>query len=295
VADPATTETLLGLPVVWSGIIAAGIALLGTAVGAFATNWGATKRLKLQLDHDTEQKAKERLLALRRELYLKAVDANVRGLAYFGTLPQADFTKPDADLPIRNLLAVGAQLQLVVNQGTVQMVSDVISAYGALQIKLIMKVMPMHNLRTDINLMNAQYDNAQAEIKRVLALMTQLNESGQRDPERFERLNRSFEFARQVSQEAADARVESWDQSNALQRQYMADLVPEMRRLSELQTRLLVELRRELDVGGDIEFIKRTMQNQLERAERAVSEFDSEFYATNKSDGSSGRQQDHQY
>lgn len=239
------------------------------------------------MEHDTAEKAKERLLALRRELYLKAVDANVRGLAYFGTLPQADFTKPDAELPIRNLLAVGAQLQLVVSQATVQIVSDVISAYGALQMKLIVKVAPMHNLRSDINIMNAQYDNAQAEIKRVLALMTQLNESGQRDPERFERLNRSFEFARQVSQEAANARAASWDQTNALQRQYMADLVPELKRLSELQTRLLMELRRELDVGGDIEIIKRIMQKQMERAERAVTEFDSTFYATDKPDDSS--------
>ncbi|AMN47185.1 hypothetical protein ACG33_08770 [Steroidobacter denitrificans] len=52
-AEPAATETLLGLPAIWSGIVVAGIALLGTIVGAVATNIGATRRLKLQLDHDT--------------------------------------------------------------------------------------------------------------------------------------------------------------------------------------------------------------------------------------------------
>lgn len=54
----------------------------------------------------------------------------------------------------------------------------------------------------------------------------------------------------------------------------MKDLVPEMKRLSELQIRLLVELRRELDVGGDIEIFKRIMQKQMERMERALDEFD---------------------
>jgi hypothetical protein len=230
--------------------------------------------MKLQLEHDTAEKAKERLLALRRELYLRAVDANVRGLAYFGTLPQADFTKPDVELPIRNLLAVGAQLQLVVGQGTAQFVSDVISAYGELQVKLIAKVMPMHNLRSDIGIRNAKFERAQVEIKRVLALMTQFNESGQRDAAQFERFNRSFEFACGVSQEAADERSAFWDQLNALQRQYMKDLMPELKRLGELQIRLLIELRRELELGGDIEVFKRKMQKQMERAEQALDEFD---------------------
>ncbi|AMN47182.1 hypothetical protein ACG33_08755 [Steroidobacter denitrificans] len=227
------------------------------------------------------------MLALRRELYLKAVDANVRGLAYFGALPQADFSKPDAELPIRNLLAAGAQLQLVVSQGTVQLVSDVISAYGELQIKLIAKVMPMHNLRTDINLSNAQYENAQSEIKRVLALMSKFNESGQRNSAQFERFNRSFEFASKVSKEAADERSAFWDQMNALHRQYMKDLMPEIKTLSELQIRLLVELRRELNVGGDIDIFMRIMQKQMERMECAVAEFDSNLYATDKPNDSS--------
>lgn len=279
-ADPATaTSTLLGFPVLfWSGIVAAGMTLMGTLGAVIASNLGNTKRLKLRLEHDTAEKAKERLLALRRELYLNAVDANVRGLAYFGTLPQADFSKPDVDLPIRNLLAVGAQLQLVVSHGTAQIVSDVISAYGELQLKLIAKVMPIQNLRSDIGIRNTQYEHAQTEIKRVLALMTQFNESGQRDAGQFERFNRSFEFARGESQQAADECSVFWDQFNALQRQYMKELIPELKRLGELQIRLLVELRRELDVGGDADIFEQMMQKQMERAERAADEFDRAVY-----------------
>jgi len=230
-ADPVTaTDTLLGLPVlVWSGIVAAGIAVLGTLGGVIATNWSNTKRQKLQMQHDATEKAKERLANLRKDLYLKAVDANVRAMAYFGVLPQADFAKPDFDIPMRNLLAVGAQLQLLVDQRTTQSVSDVISAYGELQLKLMAKVLPMHNLRSDISIRNDAFENAQVEIKRVLALMTQFNESGQRDAAQFDRFNQSFEFARQVSQEAADERSVFWDQLNALQRQYMKDLIPELK------------------------------------------------------------------
>lgn len=204
-------------------------------------------------------------------------------------MPKVDFTKPDAELPIQNLLAVGAQLQLVVSQGTAQLVSELISTYGEMQMKLMLKVMPMHSLRTDIDLRHTQFENAQTEIKRVLALMTQYNESGQRDPAQFERFNRSFEFARQVSQEAADERSAFWDQMNALHRQFMKDLMPELKRLAALQIRLLVELRRELDVGADIEIFARIMQKQMERMERAVSEFDNGLFGSDQpSDGKIG-------
>src|SRR5882672_11451780 len=174
-ADPATTQSPFhGMPDgVWSGIVAPGMTLIGTLGAVVATNWGNTKRLKLQLEHDTAEKAKERLATLRRELYLKAAEASVRGLAYFGTLPQADFTKPDTDAPLRNVLAIGAQLQLVVSQGSAELISDLISAYGELQLKLIAKVMPMHSVRSAINTCNVQYDNSQGEIKRALAAMTQ--------------------------------------------------------------------------------------------------------------------------
>jgi hypothetical protein len=275
-ADPTSVQSFLqGIPdIVWTGIVASMMTLVGTLGGVIATNWGNTKRLKLQLEHDTAEKAKERLATLRRELYLKAADANVRGLAYFGALPQADFTKPDADAPLRDVLAVGAQLQLVVSQDTAQLISNLISEYGELHMKLMAKVLPMHNLRSDINIRNFHYDNTQVEIKRVLATITQYNESGQKNPELFDRLNRSFEFSRNLAQKFADERAALWNQNNALQRQYMKDLIPEIKRIGELQIHILVELRRELDVGGDTDAFQQIMRQQSERVERAVDEFD---------------------
>ena len=275
-ADPAATQVLFdGIPVVvWSGIVAGGMTLIGTLGAVIATNWGNTKRLRLQLEHDTSEKAKERLATLRRELYVKAADVIVRGLAYFGTLPQADLTKPDTDAPFRNVLAVGAQLQLVVRQETAQLISDLISAYGELQLRLIAKVLPIHGVRSDINICNEHYENMQVEVKRVLASMTNHNESGQRDTARFDQLNRSFEFANGRAQEMAGKRSGHWNQMNALLRQYMKDLLPEVKRIGEMQIHVLVELRRELDVGGDIDVFQQMMRKQMERVEQAVDEFD---------------------
>lgn len=153
-------------------------------------------------------------------------------------------------------------------------VSDLVSAYGELQMKLVAKVLPIHSLRSDINIRNAQYEDTQVEIKRVLAAMVQHNESGQRDAEAFARLTRSFEFARDRAKQLTDERAVLWDKSNALQRQFLKDLLPELKRIGELQVNVLVELRRELDVGGDIEIFKQTMRQQMERVEMAIDDFD---------------------
>jgi hypothetical protein len=285
VADPTSAQLFLGLPaIVWTGVIGALTTLFGTLGAVVVTNWGNTTRLLRQLDHDSTEKGKERLATLRRELYLKAVDANVRGLAYFGTLPQADLTKPDIDLPLRDVLAAGAQLQLVVSQTTAQLVSDLISSYGELQLRLLAKVSPIHTVRSDIQMNDDLYERSQAEVKRVTASLTRAAESGQRDAEMFQRLERSYGFARDAAQGFADSRAEAWDKFIAMQREYLKDLVPEMKKLGEQQIHLLVELRRELDVGGDIDVFQSMMRRQMERAERAVTQFDPEVLSQASND-----------
>jgi len=46
------------------------------------------------------------------------------------------------------------------------------------------------------------------------------------------------------------------------------------------QVRVLVELRCELDVGGDIEVFMAIMRRQLERIEQAIDEFDRTVFGT---------------
>jgi hypothetical protein len=182
------------------------------------------------------------------------------------------------------VLAIGAQLQLVVGQTTAQFISDLISACGELQFRLIPKVMPMHSLRSDINILNQHYDNTQVEITRVLATMKEHNESGQRDSGRFERLNQSFIFAKERADEIAAERNELWARMNALHRQFLKDMPLELKRLAELQLRVMVELRRDLDVGGDIEIFRLMLRRQLERVDSALDQFDRELFAGGKQD-----------
>jgi hypothetical protein len=278
--DLVTTQSIIhGVPdVLLSGVVASVLTLIGTLGGVIATNWGNTNRLKLQLEHDRSEQAKERLATLRRDLYLKAAESVARGLAYFGSMPQLDFTKPGSDEPIRNVLAVGAQLQLVVNQGTAELIAELIATYGELQMRLMPKVLPIHGLRSDIAIKTESYDNAMRENKRALAAMTEYSESGIRDHALFERLNATATNSRELFKRYGDERTELWNKITTLNRQYLRDLLPEMRRLAEIQIRVMVELRRDLDVGGDIEVFMQIMERQLERVQQAVDAFELEVF-----------------
>jgi hypothetical protein len=182
-------------------------------------------------------------------------------------------TKPGYDTPLRDALAVAAQMQLVVNQGTAQLISDLVSYYGELQMRLIPKVGPISVLKSNIETVNALYEDSQAEVKRVIAAMRQFNETGQHDADAFQRLNRSADIARQTSKGHANERTRLWGEVNARTIQFMRDLTPEIKEIAKLQMHLMVELRRELTVGGDVEVFASILRRQLERMERVVDEF----------------------
>lgn len=274
-ADPAATQTFLqSIPnTVWSGLLASLATFISTIAAVIVTNASNTKRMRVQLDHDADEKQKERVSALRRDLYLKAAETTVRANMYFGGMAQVDVTKPAYDAPLRDVLAVAAQMQLVVTQGTAQLISDLVSYYAELHMRLITKVGPINLLKSNIETVNALYENSQAEVKRVIAAMIQFNETGQRDSEAFQRLNRSAEIARKTSQGFAEERTKLWGQVNVHTLQFLRDLMPATKEIAKLQMHLIVELRRELTVGGDVEVFALILQRQLERMERAVDEF----------------------
>ena len=71
----------------------------------------------------------------------------------------------------------------------------------------------------------------------------------------------------------------------------MKDLTPEVKRIGELQIHALVELRRELDVGSDIEIFRLMMRRQWERADRALDDFDRSVFGSESSETEQPRNQ----
>jgi hypothetical protein len=72
--------------VVWSGLLASAV----TLGGVFLSNASNNKRLKIQLKHDEQQKANERISTLRRPVYIECVGELVKLMQRISSLPDID-------------------------------------------------------------------------------------------------------------------------------------------------------------------------------------------------------------
>jgi hypothetical protein len=91
------------------------------------------------------------------------------------------------------------------------------------------------------------------------------NESTQTDGAIFKALQRAFDFQQSQAQLYASERSEHWDNFNKLNVEFCRSLIPEMQRLGEIQIPVLVEIRRDLGLTGELDAFRAQMQANAER------------------------------
>ena len=217
------------------------------------SNRSNTNRLLLQLKHDSEEKSKERHAKVRHDVYLQIAEQASKAGSHLGTLPQLDPIKVNLADGLNGFLQAAAKLQLIASPQTANLVGDLTVRYMEVLFKLIAKVQPMHDLKIEINICNDFYDRSNAEVNRVLAAMTQHNESAANNPEKFLALQNSFDNFQKVSNEYAKQREAHWNEYNSLHKQYVVALLNEMKGISELQILVTSAIRKELELDSDSE------------------------------------------
>jgi hypothetical protein len=125
--------------VVWSGIVASCITLLGVML----SNGSNTKRLKLQLDHDAREKSKDKVNNLRKEVYLKAVEDIEATNIHLSTLADRDLANLNMNAEIQAIGASIAKLKLVAEPETARLAGELSAAFGALFLKLMPRLVPL--------------------------------------------------------------------------------------------------------------------------------------------------------
>lgn len=255
--------------VVWSGIVAS----LLTLGGVMLSNKSNTRRLQLQLKHDSQEKSKERQATLRREVYLQAAEEITKASSHLGALPQLDPKKMNLADGFHGFFQTAAKLQLIASSETAKHASNLTIRYAELLLKLIAKAQPIHNTKIDIDICNDLYERNQAEVSRVLALMNQFTESGQKDTERFSLMQQSFDDFQKLSSDYASVRQAHWIKHSLLSKQYVATLLHEMKEVSELQILLTAAIRKELDLETDSEDIKKRLEENHKRMQEQIDTF----------------------
>lgn len=246
---------------VWTALMGSGFTLLGVI---FA-NRHSRKQLKTQLAADSDEKAKQRRAELRKAVYLEGAEELVKANTVISALPQTDLSKVNAGLELKGFFASMIKLQLVGDPRTARLASGLASSHGEVLGRTIVQVMPIRNAVSSLEIQDSLFNEHQTEIKRILAAMTAGNESGKADFENFDVKNRSLEFHKKQSANIEVERKRLRMLHTSLQLDFVQSVASTMKVLMMEFLPLMLELRRELDVGGNYDDFKDLLETQGRR------------------------------
>lgn len=252
--------------VIWSGLVASFVTLMGVML----SNGSNTKRLLRQLQHDAEQKQRDRMAALHKEVYLKAAEELARASQYLGRISQIDPAKDNLADGLSELFAACAKAQLIAKPETSRLLGDLIAGYGYLLMRLIRDVMPVHDLNGSIRIASDFLARNQAEAQRALDEMKLGNESGNMSRERFTALQRSFENASRMADSFSEKRDTLWAQHAIANRNFNVAVFREMRAIGPVQAQAMAALRSELGLETDMNNYMKRMEEQWEKMDHEI-------------------------
>lgn len=209
--------------VVWGAVLAALIAL-GAAV---LTNRNSRKQLQQQLDHDAQQRDRERAMALRRDVYLPAAEAMVRAQQSLGQLVNLEVKVEDIERLVTNALTATAKIHLVAGEPIVSAVLNYVNVLMSAYLELITLRYPLLVRAMQAQAHQRVADRANAECVRTLESMKQFNLSLQTNQDTWARLTQQSEAEQAMAQEHG-AKVAELMRANTIDGQAMS------RRASEL-------------------------------------------------------------
>lgn len=235
--------------VIWSGVIASVLTLSGILIA----NGSNTKRLRLQLKHDVEQKDKERLAALRKEVYLQAPKEAVKAMAYLGKLPSRDLAAIGDDEGIAGYAAVSAQIALISELPTVEAVSRLGNTFATALIDAMHGLDGVQDARTDNRIRQQRLDVVTAEIQRIQGEQQQMSESGNPNPAR----TRSLDYWLQTRMQEADSLRDELDQLRAKEQrllfEYHKAAFERMPTMTEENIKVMRAVRKEIGLSHDLD------------------------------------------
>ena len=152
-----------------------------TIFGIVLTNWSNTKRLRIQLEHDRDLKARERDLALRKEIYLAAAEAISAGMGVVGRLGDPNVSHDKLMQSFVDKSPSIAKVNIVAGDTTIKALSLFMAELTGVLLRLSSKRIKLGVLQQRLTLVQEHIGLASKERDRMVSLMKELNLAGLRD------------------------------------------------------------------------------------------------------------------
>ena len=261
-------------PVFWAALTAALISYFGV----LAANKSSLTRLRVQHEndqmearlqraHDAAQKAEDRKAAIRRQVYIDAVEQAHAVLAAIGALPfrPLDFAGASDAEPLQNFMKANAKVWLVAESDAALLSRELTGHIAELYSKATISAHPLRVILHQILDINARLVRAEDEIKRLETKIAELIES-KADASLRDAAHRSWENANVWISTLKETRQRVFDSMTPGRIEHTHQLFGDMKTVQTTLVRLVSALRKELHLAADEDAFLRQLVEMESRA-----------------------------
>jgi hypothetical protein len=253
----------------WGVVVGSFFSIGGIAI----TNRANDLRLRAQFEHEREQKTKDREMALRKEIYLDAVDAISAGMTAIGHFANLDL--PDdkiTNVYLEKSPAI-SKVHVIARTETVQALTSFTSQLVALFLTLSAQRSELRREKNTLALFDAQIAEFGKERDRILEMIKQYNIEGTVDKRRWTVLQGNFDFQQKQIKDFLERRAELVGALYPKQLEFMRDCAAGTVRLGEGLISVLSAVRAELELPLDELAYRQIVQSLLAEQQEAIDAF----------------------
>lgn len=185
----------------FSGVV---IGAAFTLAGVVLTNRTNLENLRLQLSHDREQRAKERSLSMRREIYLSAAEAIASAMNTVVRYGDLSLSQNDLTAEYRSKSDQISKIHVVATETTALRFIAFMRDLGATFTKLNIQRMELAAIRAEMQTLIQRMNGHNASRDHYLELMKKFNVEGTMDDRRMAVLESGFQFEQEAATKAAE-------------------------------------------------------------------------------------------
>jgi len=173
---------------IWAALIAS----LLTFGGVVLANRNSRKTVAMNLQHDREQRDKERLMRLRQEVYLPGAEAINAAYSSVGTLVNPNVPDSEVAEKFSKANTYLSKISLIGSTQTHRAASKLNNVLHQHLMKIMGERLPIMALHAKINNCKELINRSSNEKDRFIAIMKEINLRGPSDPGQMDRLQQLF-------------------------------------------------------------------------------------------------------
>lgn len=255
--------------VVWSGIVASIITVLGVLV----TNAGLSKRHRQQLAHSASESKVKREMELRRDIYMPAIEATVIATSAIGSMTNPATSHDDVNEKYADAAAKIGKASAIAKPETVRMLGTLTDRMRVLYTKLLIRRQPIMNAHSRMSAAIALIDrNSQDRDRWIQSRLDVLYNEGV-NQERDDFLVRQTDFCNRMIDHWTIQRDEAGLELSRAQVDFLKEMLILYPDVAQAMGMACVAIREDFNFEGDnLEAVRQVFTDNATAATRFLDE-----------------------